>query len=414
MRQLYSLLLWLLLPGLLIWLWLRRDQRPTLAQRLGFYSSAEPAFYWVHAASVGEVLAARPLIEAMLQRFPQRSIVVTTFTRTGADFVASSFGARVQHAYLPIDLGPMIGQFLRKFQPRCAIFLETELWPNMLASLQRRGIKTMIANGRISPATARRYQQFSALFAPLLAKLDVVAVQSNADATSYQLLGVPASRLAVLGNLKYDLQLPANTDEVAKDLRQQWRGRQVLLAASTRDGEEAALLELYPRLRQRFPQLLLVLVPRHPQRFESVAALVLDAGLSLCRRSEASPVPCQQDVFLGDTLGELPGFYAAADVIFIGGSLAPLGGHNPLEAAAVGKAVLVGEHTFNFAEVYVRLEQQDAVRRATGLIELAQLFEQQLANPHLVSQMGERARQVMVENRGGVNQTLARIAQLTP
>ena len=413
MRQIYTFFLYLLTPLLLLWLWMKPGHRAGMAQRLGNYSQPSPVFYWIHAASVGEVLAARPLIEAMLQQFPQRRILVTTFTATGAQFVHSSFGHRVQHTYLPLDLPLLVNRFLDAFTPHCAIFLETELWPNAIAGLKRRQIPVMIANGRLSPKNAHHYARMASLFRPLLARIDVVAAQSEADAARYAELGVSTERLQVLGNLKYDLSLPDNTGMICQELQRQWAGRLVWLAASTRDGEEEKLLELYPRLSQSYPQLLLVLVPRHPQRFDEVAQLVTKAGLSLSRRSQYGGV-CQSQVYLGDSLGELPGFYAAADVVFMGGSLVPMGGHNPLEAAAVGKSVIVGPHTFNFEEVYQQLEQQQAMQRADSLPALAKLLEQQLGNVELRQELGQRAQAVMEKNRGGVRATLGLIASLTP
>lgn len=413
MRALYTLLAYLLLPFISVWLWLNRTYRTHMGERFGRYEQTpNPVSYWIHAASVGEVLAARPLVEAILERHPQKRILITTMTPTGRAFVQSSFGERVQLAEFPLDLPFVIRRLLSQFQPRCVIFLETELWPNLLHILQQEAIPVVIANGRLSIKTWRFYMTLHRAFHRQMAKLEWVAAQSGSDAERFITLGAPPERVSVVGNLKFDVQVDSRVRPLARELRKAWGSRPVFLAASTRDGEELKVLQAFAQVREQYPDALLVLVPRHPGRFDDVAEIVKQAGLSLRRRTDVSDQPVAEQVYLGDTMGELPAFYQAADVIFIGGSLVPLGGHNPLEAAAQGKGVLIGPEQFNFADVYSQLLSSGGALEISNADELAQRVISLFGDTSARKRLGKAAHRVVEENRGGVATTVALIEDI--
>lgn len=414
MRRLYTLLFALFGP---FW-WLLviiRDPayRQGLGQRLGWIPRQHREVIWLHAASVGEVAAAQPLIEGLLCQYPGETLVVSTYTPGGRDMLKQRFGARVQHVYLPHDLPGMVKRFLERLRPRLGIVLETELWPNLYHQAARRGIPLLLANARLSPRSGRRYASGPGrlLFGPLLRELSWVGAQTPADAQRLIAAGVLPERLEVTGNLKFDLRLPADTAARAGQLRRLWGERPVCLAASTHDDEEARLLRVFRQLREAFPELLLVLVPRHAPRFDGVAELVKRQGWTLVRRSEQRPCPASCAVFLGDSLGELPAYCQAADVIFMGGSLVPVGGHNPLEPAALGKAVVSGSQVANFQAIYQALAEQEAVSLVDDEQALAAELRHGLADPQWLAERGARARALVEAHRGASDKTLAAIGR---
>ncbi|MDY0074145.1 MAG: lipid IV(A) 3-deoxy-D-manno-octulosonic acid transferase, partial [Thauera sp.] len=350
----YSLLWLLALPVVLLRLWWRGRRQPGyrqhLAERLGRYRQAAPAqLLWVHAVSVGETRAAQPLVEALLAAFPEHSVLLTHMTPTGRETSAQLFGdqPRVLRAYLPYDLAPFIAGFLRHFRPQLGIIMETELWPNLLADCRQAGIPTLLANARLSARSAARYARLPALSALTLGALRMIAAQTTEDARRLQALG--AQEVAVTGNIKFDIEPPPTMIELGEVFRQRCGPRPLVLAASTREGEESLLLDAF--VRQAPADALLLLVPRHPQRFAEVAALVTERQLTLQRRSDDAPVAAETRVWLGDSMGEMFAYYHAADVALIGGSWLAFGGQNLIEACAVGTPVLIGPHTFNFSAV---------------------------------------------------------------
>ena len=352
---LYSVLWWLALPLVLGRLWWRGRKEPGyrahLGERLGFYGRrpAPQLTIMVHAVSVGETRAAEPLVEALLARWPDCRILLTHMTPTGRATGQALFkkhGGRVIQSYLPYDTGFMVGRFLHHFAPKICILMETEVWPNLIAACGAYGIPVALVNARLSERSLRRGRRFGGLMMEAARGITVAAAQTGADAARIASLGAP--EVAVTGSIKFDVVPPEAALQTGAMLRARLGGRPVLLCASTREGEEALILDAYRRLER--PQgMLLLLVPRHPQRFDEVARMVQERGFSLARRS-GLPQLVEADVLLGDSMGEMFAYYAACDCAFIGGSLLPLGGQNLIEACALGKPVLVGQHTFNFLQ----------------------------------------------------------------
>lgn len=361
----YTLLWILALPLVLLRLLWRARRQPAylrhVGERFGRYRVRAPlAVIWVHAVSVGETRAAEPLVRALLARWPEHSVLLTQMTPTGRDTARTLFKdePRVLRAYLPYDVGCFAHAFLRHFRPMFGVIMETELWPNLLAACRRRRIPVMLANARLSERSARRYARLPALTGLTMKALAAIGAQTAADAARLGQLG--ARRVTVTGNIKFDIAPPAAQLELGKTLRERIGERPVVLAASTREGEEVLLLDAFARHAP--PAALLLLVPRHPQRFEEVAALVRARRLGLQRRSEDAAVAATTRVLLGDSMGEMFAYYAAAEVALIGGSWLPFGGQNLIEACAVGTPVVIGPHTYNFQAV-----ADDAVRAGAAL-----------------------------------------------
>jgi 3-deoxy-D-manno-octulosonic-acid transferase len=414
-RGVYSVLLYLLLPALLLRLLWRSLRAPAYRERwrerLGFYNQPPgPASVWVHAVSVGEVQAAQPMIRHLLLRDPAARILVTTTTPTGARRLGELFGDRVAHLYSPFDLAPVVRRFLARVSPCLAIVMETEIWPNLLVECERRGIPVLLVNARLSQRSASGYKRAQPLAGESMQRLSLIAAQSRADAERFIGLGVPAERVAVTGSIKFDLQLPASLTEQAEVMRRGWGcNRPVWVAASTHEGEEEPLLQAHARLREQLPAALLVLVPRHPDRFERAAALVQRRGFRLARRSLGQACDAQTSVYLGDTMGELVSFIAAADVAFVGGSLVPTGGHNLLEAAAVGVPVIVGPHVFNFVEVTRLLLEHQAAVQIQSADELTRCLNLWLTDAAERARIGENGRKAVEANRGALDRLLGLI-----
>ena len=354
LRALYTLLLCLGLPLIAIRLWLRSRREPgyskRVGERFGLYAIAARApVLWVHAVSVGEVRASVPLVTSLRAQHPDHTLLVTCMTAAGRDAIGQAFGSTVVGAFLPYDYPFAVRRFLDHFRPHLCVLIETEIWINMLAECRHRALPVVLASARMSPGSCRGYRRLSMLTRPAFEGFAAVCAQSEADADRIASLG--AHRVKVAGNLKFDFEPDPGLLKVGADLKRSFGGRRALLLASTREGEEALLLEaLKGRLTE---DTLLVLVPRHPQRFDAVAAVIGAAGLTYVRRSSGGAVGDAR-VLLGDSMGEMPSYYAAADVAMIGGSLLPFGGQNLIEACAIGVPVIVGPHVYNFSEA-VRL-----------------------------------------------------------
>jgi 3-deoxy-D-manno-octulosonic-acid transferase len=361
-------------------LWRGRRERGYLvhwSERLALGPAPVTGALWVHAVSVGEMRAAQPLIAALRRAHPDAPVLLTCMTPTGRATAESLYGDFARIVFLPYDYAGLVRRFLRRLRPRVGILMETELWPNLIHAAARQDVPLVLANARLSERSARGYARLPALTRACLACIEVVAAQSEADAA--RLLRLGASSVHVTGNLKFDIVPAADMLARGAAWRAQWGDRPVLLAASTREGEEAPILQAFADSAPA--DALLVLVPRHPQRFDVVAGLVEAAGLAVQRRSalDAAPLRAETRVLLGDSLGEMFAYYAACDVAFVGGSLAPLGGQNLIEAATVGRPVLVGPHTFNFEEATrlaiesgaaLRVEDADALlREASRLLQ---------------------------------------------
>ncbi len=409
MRTLYSLLLYLLTPLILLRLYWRGRKAPGYRQRWAERFGCIPALpgpcLWVHAVSLGETRAALPLIRALLERYPDSPVLVTTTTPTGSRQVRASLGNQVHHVYAPYDLPGAVARFLDRTRPRLALIMETELWPNLFAACQRRGTPVVVANARLSARSAKGYGRLGQLSRRLLERTAVIAAQAEADAQRFRELGAP--RVTVTGNLKYDLALPEGLLEQGLALRRQLgQDRPVWIAASTHQGEDEVVLDAFERLRQTHPQTLLVLVPRHPERFDAVAELCRRRGWTVARRGQGDVCVAATGVYLGDTLGELLLLFAAADLAFVGGSLVPVGGHNVLEPAALGLPVLFGPHMFNFTEASQRLLEANAARQVADGGQLAAVVAELLTDPQSRTVMSGAGRAVVEANRGALTALL--------
>jgi 3-deoxy-D-manno-octulosonic-acid transferase len=412
MRLVYTLLLYLLTPAVLLRLWWRGRALPEYRQRWGerFGRVArpdEPVAAWVHAVSVGEALAALPLIRALLQRFGAGRVLVTTTTPTGSERVRAALGGEVLHCYAPYDLPHVVARFLARMRPQRVIIMETELWPNLFRALQRRGTPPIVANARLSPRSFRGYSRVRGFAARTLGDCAQVAAQSEADAGRFRALG--AARVSVMGNIKFDLAVPA--EQLARG--RQWRAqlgtaRPAWLAASTHEGEEEQVLAAHAQLRRERPDALLILVPRHPQRFEAVARLVEKSGFTCARRSQWPPAAAAA-VLLGDSMGELFAYFAAADVAFVGGSLVAVGGHNVLEPAALGLPVLFGPQMHNFIAARDLLLAVGAAQEVANAAALAATVAQLLGDGARRTAMGAAGRAAVDANRGALARLLALI-----
>jgi 3-deoxy-D-manno-octulosonic-acid transferase len=365
---------------------------------------------WVHAVSVGEVNAAEPLIKALKRAYPQAPLVVTTVTPTGSERVRQLFGDGVFHVYLPYDLPFAVRRFLHRVRPRLAIIVETEIWPNLYFACHRRGIPLMIVNARLSERSLRGYRPARGLVRAALRCVSHVSAQSRTDAARYRMLGAPSDKVVVSGNLKFDMPVPEHAQEQGEALRVQWGPlRPVWMAASTHEGEELAVLEAHLEVLQRFPDALLLLAPRHPDRFRLVEHLVRNLGFSAGTRSgDRVPAPVHQ-VFVIDAMGELMPFFAASDLAFVGGSLVPIGGHNVLEPAALSRPVLVGPHTFNFDDITQTMVQQGGAQRVTSSDALGAAVLQLLRDRPSLHRMGERAHAVFDSEQGAVRRVMTLI-----
>lgn len=419
MRFAYTLLLYLALPLVLARLWWRGRKAPAYrerwAERLGrFRPPPRSGGVWVHAVSVGEVQAVAPLLRRLLDERPDLPLTVTTTTPTGSARVRALFGDEVFHVYLPYDLPTALNGFLDRVWPVLCMMVETEVWPNLLAVCRERSIPTLLANGRLSARSLSGYQKLGALARDAFGAISRVAAQATPDAQRFIAAGVPAERVTVTGSIKFDTRVPASVSEQAEVLRRQWGGRPVWVAASTHEGEDAILLDAHRRLRERLPDALLVLVPRHPERFNPVAVLCERSGMATVRRSGGTPPAADTAVYLGDTMGELPVLIGAADAAFIGGSLMPVGGHNMLEASAQGVPVVFGPQVFNFATISRLLLAEGAAEQVSDAAELAALLARWLDDASLRSQVGERGRRVVDANRGALDQLWELLAGLLP
>jgi 3-deoxy-D-manno-octulosonic-acid transferase len=411
MRRLYSFLWLLALPLALLRLLWRSRRAPAYrrrwAERFGrFAPPARTGGVWVHAVSVGETQAAQPLIKRLLAEPAAQPVTVTTTTPTGSARVGELFGDQVFHVYLPFDLPWAVEGFLDRVRPRLLIMVETEIWPNLLAGCAARGIPTLLANGRLSARSARGYARLDGFARETFAAIGAVAAQSDADAERFVALGVPAGRVHVTGSMKFDVAIRGSVKEQAEVLRRDWgTGRPVWVAASTHEGEEEAVLEAHRQVLAALPEALLVLVPRHPERFERAAQLVRRAGLPMVRRTERAAVNAGTAVFLGDTMGELPVFLGAADAAFVGGSLVDIGGHNVLEPATFGVPVVFGPHMHNFAAISGLLLEADAAEQVRDARSLGAVVLRWLGDASERTRIGENGRRVVEANRGALDRT---------
>ncbi|HCL53853.1 UNVERIFIED_ORG: 3-deoxy-D-manno-octulosonic-acid transferase [Pseudomonas parafulva] len=421
-RTLYTLLFHLALPLLALRLYLRARKAPAYGRRIGErFAIKLPTMrkggIWVHAVSVGESIAAAPMVRALLKAYPELPITLTCMTPTGSERIGALFAdePRVQHCYLPYDLPWAAGRFLDHVQPRLGVIMETELWPNHIHQCARRGIPVALANARLSERSARGYGRFARLTRPMLAEMSLIAAQTEVEAQRFLALGARAACVQVTGSIKFDLKIDEQLVPRAQALRQQWAAtsRPVWIAASTHDGEDALILQAHQQLLQVHGDALLILVPRHPERFDAVHA-ICSQQFATVRRSTGLPVLAQTQVLLGDTMGELLFLYALADMAFVGGSLVPTGGHNPLEPAALALPVLMGPHVFNFLEISAMLREAGALQQVDDAQGLAGAVQRLVELPQDARRMGEAGRAVMRANQGALQRLLKGLGRLMP
>jgi 3-deoxy-D-manno-octulosonic-acid transferase len=416
-RVLYTALLYLLAPLVLIRLALRGLRFPEYRQcwreRFGaIYPAVGERVIWVHAVSVGEVQATESMIRALLDRYPEYSILMTTVTATGAAHVAELFDGEVAHVYAPYDLPDVVSRFFDRVRPRLAIVMETELWPNLFRACQRKNIPLLLVNARLSRKSLAGYRRFRHLIGKTLGAVTQIIAQTPLDAERFRALDADPDRITVSGNLKFEQHLPAGLHEKAALLRQEWGvNRHVWIAGSTHEGEDELILDVFREIRKTISDCLLVLVPRHPERFAAVARLCRQRGYRSVLRSERLPCEADTAVFIGDSMGELLIFYAAADVAFVGGSLIDAGGHNMLEPAALGVPVVTGPHVANFSAVCKLLLTAGACRQVMNTAELQDTVQRWLLDAGERRRVGEQGRAVVEQNRGALATVLGIIAQ---
>lgn len=422
MRVIYTSIFYLLLPFILLRLLWRSVATPAYAkrwaERFGFFPAltTRKKVVWLHTVSVGEFLAALPLIRR-LQADENLQLVITTTTPTGSERVQATLDHSVFHVYAPYDLPDVLARFLKRVKPSLYLVMETELWPNTLAACARHNIPTLLINGRLSEKSARGYGRFGALTKPMLQDLSRAAIQNSTDAARFVALGLPADRAIVTGNIKFDLSLRDDLRAQAATLKNQLSNngqRLVLIAASTHQGEDEIILDAFTQVRassyESARTAVLVLVPRHPERFERVGQLCASRGFTTTKRSERN-WNNQSDILLGNTMGELMLMFGASDIAFVGGSLVPNGGHNFIEPAAWGLPLVSGEHLFNFTEVARLLMDAGALTTVNSAQSLADEFIRLLGNESVRMELGAAALQVALDNRGALDKTLLVIAE---
>ncbi len=418
MRFAYALLTYVLLPVYAAYWLLRaimnRSYRAQFPQRFGAgYPRPGAGCIWVHAVSVGEVQASVPLVRTLLSVFPERQLLMTTVTPTGRERVRLLFGHDVLHSFIPFDTPAGVRSFFDAVSPRVALIMETEIWPSLYGECGRRGIPLVLVSARISPKSQVHYRRFLPLFRETLSHGIVIAAQSESDAERFRSLGAPPERITVTGNIKFDIEV---ADEVvtngARFRRDNFDSRPVWIAASTHDGEEEQVLDAHRKVRERFPDAILLLVPRHPERFSAVRSKLHRQHFRFVARTDGERCTAETEIFLVDTMGEVPMFYAASDIAYVGGTLVPVGGHNRLEPAALGLPVVTGPHRFNTQDIADMFERAGAAVRISDSGELATEVSSWMTNTQRARAIGARGRELVVQNRGALERLLELIRPL--
>jgi 3-deoxy-D-manno-octulosonic-acid transferase len=417
MRLIYNLLLYLLLPFLpLRLLWKSRKNpayRKRIRERFALFGIAPlKSSIWVHAVSVGEAISAAPLIQELLKRYPQEIIVVTTMTPTGADRIQKTFWGKVLQLYVPYDYPGAVQRFLQTINPRILIIMETELWPNLLHYTSKRQIPIILANARLSERSFEGYNKIRGLMRKMFSAISIVAAQSKLDADRFLALGIAPEKLQISGNVKFDLAVPTDLTANALLLREQWGGkmRQILVAASTHQGEEEKILAAAKIILAKLPHFLLVIVPRHPERFGEVYRLCCDHGFKAARYSAHGEITPEAQIIIGDVMGKMLLFYAAGDIAFVGGSLINWGGHNLLEPAVLAKPVISGPNLKAFIEISNLLDEAGALFKVADENELAATVIRLLQDEPLLMRAGAAAQRVVAEHRGATDKILNMVA----
>ncbi|MBG6246214.1 3-deoxy-D-manno-octulosonic acid transferase [Candidatus Symbiopectobacterium sp. 'North America'] len=420
LQTLYTILLYLIQPLIWLRLWLRGRKAPAYrrrwSERYGFCAEkVKPNGIMLHSVSVGETLAAILLVRALRHRYPSLPITVTTMTPTGSERVRSAFGNDVYHVYLPYDLPCALKRFFDQVNPKLVIIMETELWPNLITELHCRNIPLVIANARLSERSAAGYKKICSLTRSILRRTTLIAVQNQEDGERFIDLGLQCSHLAVTGSLKFDISVTPELAARAVALRRQWASRRpVWIATSTHEGEDAIILAAHRELLNRFPDLLLILVPRHPERFPTTQSLTQSLGFSYTLRSSGEVPETDTQVVIGDTMGELMMLYGIADIAFVGGSLVERGGHNPLEPAAHAIPVLMGPHTFNFKDICLKLSEAGGLITVKDADSIVKEVNSLLTDEDYRLYYGRHAVEVLHQNQGALQRLLTLLEPYLP
>ena len=417
-RFLYSMLFYCGLPLVVLSKLWRARKAPDYGKRwderfaLHRIPTANQHGLWLHAVSLGEVNAALPLINSLLTAYPELPLTITTTTPTGSKRIQQTVGSKVFHQYLPFDLPGMMTRFMRRLQPKLGIIMETELWPNLCHICQTANIPLLLANARLSPNSARGYQRMPALTSDMLSAIDAIAAQTETDANRYTQLTPSPERVQVAGNLKFNLNVPANSTSLGQALRASWdSSRPVWIAASTHDGEEQQIFTAHQQVLEAIPDVVLIVVPRHPERFKQVVATIKALNYTTYQRSQGDGKPdCQ--IFIGDTMGEMMTFYAAADVAFVGGSLAPIGGHNPLEPMALGLPTIMGPDTFNMQTLAKQLIEAKAMASINDADSLAERVITLLTDKTQAQQQIDHANHFLQQHQHALDNHMQLVAKL--
>ncbi len=423
-RFFYSIILYLLTPFVLLRLLLRSIKAPQyrkrICERFGCVKDiSSSSVIWVHAVSVGEFIAATPLIKRIKSEYPDYKILITTTTPTGSERVQATFADEVEHFYLPYDLPFAVNKFLRKVNPAIALIMETEIWPNLYSQIKSRSIPLLIANARLSEKSFNGYQKLSGLVADALANVDVICARDKLDVERFEVLALFNNveenvEISAVGNIKFDLAVDPKQKELGKEFKKKYLGadRKVLIAASTHAGEEELVLEAYVKMLEKFPELILLLVPRHPERFTAVADLCERSGFSVVTRSSGQSVSEYSSIYIGDSMGEMMLYFSAADIAYIGGSLVPVGGHNMLEAMALGVPCVSGSCVHNFQDIAEQMVQRGAGFIVNDQTELANEVIEILDSNTISDQVAENALDFISDNRGAIDKIMDKVNDL--
>jgi 3-deoxy-D-manno-octulosonic-acid transferase len=416
-RRCYTLLFYIGLPVVLLRLYWRGLKAPAYKlrwqERLGIYKSpSKQHSIWFHCVSVGEAEAAFSLIRLMQAEQPAQRFLVTTTTPTGSARVKAVLADQVEHVYLPYDLPVILKRFFAHFQPKMAVFMEKEIWPNTFAACAVQNIPLFVISARLSARSAQAYKKIPYLVKPALQSVTLIAAQTEADAKRLIEIGALPEHVKVLGNIKFDLSIDDNVLVAGQALKQQvFDGRFVWIWASTHHDEESQLLSVYPQLKNQIPNLLVIIAPRHPERFESVKKLCQQQGLNTVMRSEAAGVSQATDIYVADSMGELKMLYASADVAFVGGSLVAVGGHNVLEPALIGTPILFGPQMFNFKEIAERILAEQAAVQCQNVDEIAAAVTKIHADQNYKNMLIARAKAFVLRNQGATRRTADMLSQ---
>ena len=412
-RLIYTAIFYIALPFYFLRLLLKGLKSPEYLkrwkERLGInsdYPSEEKSLLWIHAVSVGEVNASIPLVRSLFDAYKDTEILVTTTTPTGSQILLNKMGSRVKHQYMPLDLPNCINRFLDTWNPKALLILETEIWPNLIEACNDRGIFTSLLNARLSEKSKQNYKWVKLLISPALEKLDLVVAQYASDAKRFREIS-PATEVSLCGNLKFDQDVPDQIDSISTSIRQSWsiegKSRPTLIAASTHDTEEKFVLDSFVDILSQVKNALLIIVPRHPERFEDVYQQILKTNLEVARRSYKEDVTPSTKILLGDTMGELNFLYSVSDVAFVGGSLIDHGGQNLLEPAALGLPICSGKNLRNFQDIADELERNEALFVVRDLDDMTKFFVRLISSPEEMKKTGNASKSVFLKNRGAVS-----------